>query len=228
MKGDTGSQGTQGPIGPVGPQGPGGSAGGNGPQGPPGPQGPAGAQGPQGPAGQTGPAGATGQTGQQGQAGATGQTGPAGQTGPTGATGAQGPAGLSGLATVVATSASNSNTDRDITATCPAGKTAIGGAAEISPINSVPVALQMSQLVGTTQWIARARGDQRHGHQLAARRHRHLRDRRALSRPTERTPQNGGPMRIHLTSIFVDDQAKALEFYTNVLGFQKKNDIPLG
>ena len=35
-------------------------------------------------------------------------------------------------------------------------------------------------------------------------------------------------MRIHLTSIFVDDQAKALEFYTNVLGFQKKNDIPLG
>ena len=35
-------------------------------------------------------------------------------------------------------------------------------------------------------------------------------------------------MRIHLASIFVDDQAKALEFYTNVLGFQKKNDVPLG
>jgi catechol 2,3-dioxygenase-like lactoylglutathione lyase family enzyme len=35
-------------------------------------------------------------------------------------------------------------------------------------------------------------------------------------------------MRIHLASVFVDDQAKALEFYTNVLGFQTKNDIPLG
>lgn len=35
-------------------------------------------------------------------------------------------------------------------------------------------------------------------------------------------------MRIHLTSVFVDDQEKALAFYTEVLGFQKKNDVPLG
>lgn len=35
-------------------------------------------------------------------------------------------------------------------------------------------------------------------------------------------------MRIHLTSVLVDDQAKALEFYTGKLGFQKKLDIPLG
>ena len=35
-------------------------------------------------------------------------------------------------------------------------------------------------------------------------------------------------MRIHLTSIFVDDQDKALRFYTEVLGFVKKHDIPLG
>src|SRR4029077_15787651 len=35
-------------------------------------------------------------------------------------------------------------------------------------------------------------------------------------------------MRIYVTSVFVDDQAKALDFYTNVLGFQKKRDIPLG
>jgi catechol 2,3-dioxygenase-like lactoylglutathione lyase family enzyme len=35
-------------------------------------------------------------------------------------------------------------------------------------------------------------------------------------------------MRINLMSVFVDDQAKALEFYTGVLGFVKKNDIPLG
>ena len=35
-------------------------------------------------------------------------------------------------------------------------------------------------------------------------------------------------MRIYVTSVFVDDQAKALTFYTDVLGFVKKNDIPLG
>jgi glyoxylase I family protein len=35
-------------------------------------------------------------------------------------------------------------------------------------------------------------------------------------------------MKITLTSVLVDDQTKALAFYTDVLGFQKKHDIPLG
>jgi len=35
-------------------------------------------------------------------------------------------------------------------------------------------------------------------------------------------------MRIKLTSVFVEDQAKALRFYTEVLGFVKKSDIPIG
>jgi catechol 2,3-dioxygenase-like lactoylglutathione lyase family enzyme len=35
-------------------------------------------------------------------------------------------------------------------------------------------------------------------------------------------------MKINLTSVLVDDQAKALAFYTDVLGFVKKFDIPLG
>jgi catechol 2,3-dioxygenase-like lactoylglutathione lyase family enzyme len=35
-------------------------------------------------------------------------------------------------------------------------------------------------------------------------------------------------MRIHLTSVFVDDQDKALRFYTDVLGFEKKTEVPLG
>jgi catechol 2,3-dioxygenase-like lactoylglutathione lyase family enzyme len=35
-------------------------------------------------------------------------------------------------------------------------------------------------------------------------------------------------MRIVITSVLVDDQARALEFYTDVLGFVKKTDIPLG
>lgn len=35
-------------------------------------------------------------------------------------------------------------------------------------------------------------------------------------------------MRINITSVFVDDQAKALAFYTDVLGFVMKHDVPLG
>lgn len=35
-------------------------------------------------------------------------------------------------------------------------------------------------------------------------------------------------MRIKLTSVFVSDQEKALQFYTEVLGFAKKTDIPTG
>jgi predicted enzyme related to lactoylglutathione lyase len=35
-------------------------------------------------------------------------------------------------------------------------------------------------------------------------------------------------MRIKLISIFVDDQEKGLRFYTDVLGFKKKHDIPMG
>mgnify|MGYP001424636352 CR=1 FL=1 len=35
-------------------------------------------------------------------------------------------------------------------------------------------------------------------------------------------------MKIHLTSVFVDDQEKALRFYTDVLGFVKKSDVLLG
>jgi catechol 2,3-dioxygenase-like lactoylglutathione lyase family enzyme len=35
-------------------------------------------------------------------------------------------------------------------------------------------------------------------------------------------------MRINLASVLVDDQRKALAFYTDVLGFVKKNDVPLG
>ncbi len=35
-------------------------------------------------------------------------------------------------------------------------------------------------------------------------------------------------MRIYVTSVFVDDQTKALDFYTRVLGFKLKNDVPVG
>jgi catechol 2,3-dioxygenase-like lactoylglutathione lyase family enzyme len=35
-------------------------------------------------------------------------------------------------------------------------------------------------------------------------------------------------MRIYLTSVLVDDQGKALRFYTDVLGFVKHADVPVG
>ena len=35
-------------------------------------------------------------------------------------------------------------------------------------------------------------------------------------------------MRIKMTSVMVDDQTKALTFYTQILGFGKKHEIPVG
>lgn len=35
-------------------------------------------------------------------------------------------------------------------------------------------------------------------------------------------------MRIHLASVLVDDQDRALKFYTEVLGFARKHDVPMG
>lgn len=35
-------------------------------------------------------------------------------------------------------------------------------------------------------------------------------------------------MKIKLSSVMVDDQDKALKFYTQILGFAKKEDIPVG
>ncbi|MGE7588632.1 VOC family protein [Peribacillus sp. NPDC101480] len=35
-------------------------------------------------------------------------------------------------------------------------------------------------------------------------------------------------MKIIVTSIFVQDQDKALEFYSEKLGFEKKHDVPMG
>ena len=40
--------------------------------------------------------------------------------------------------------------------------------------------------------------------------------------------EKGGNMKIKINSIFVNDQDKALKFYTEILGFVKKEDIPIG
>ncbi|HET9744276.1 MAG TPA: VOC family protein [Chitinophagaceae bacterium] len=35
-------------------------------------------------------------------------------------------------------------------------------------------------------------------------------------------------MKVKVTSVLVDDQKKALKFYTEILGFVKKTDVPMG
>src|SRR6185503_21332499 len=65
------------------------------------------------------------------------------------------------------------------------------------------------------------------GGPLQVSRHRHG-TARAARGPLARARPNGGKMRINLTSVLVDDQEKALQFYTDVLGFVKKTDVPLG
>ena len=35
-------------------------------------------------------------------------------------------------------------------------------------------------------------------------------------------------MKVRVTSVLVDDQKKALKFYTEILGFVKKTDVPMG
>lgn len=35
-------------------------------------------------------------------------------------------------------------------------------------------------------------------------------------------------MKIILSGVFVEDQDKALKFYTEILGFEKKHDVPVG
>jgi predicted enzyme related to lactoylglutathione lyase len=40
--------------------------------------------------------------------------------------------------------------------------------------------------------------------------------------------KENGTMKMNLMSLFVNDQRAALRFYTDVLGFTKRHDIPLG
>ena len=48
------------------------------------------------------------------------------------------------------------------------------------------------------------------------------------TRPKPRTSQRRNEMKIKVTSVYVDDQDKALRFYTEVLGFAKKTDFSQG
>lgn len=130
-----GPQGAVGPAGPVGPQGE---------VGPAGPVGPVGAQGEIGPMGPAGPVGAQGEVGPTGPAGPDGPQGVAGPTGPQGPAGPAGPAGVSGVELVNTQQIKSMFDDQfDLTAVCPAGKTATGGGF-----------LAGTSLSGVPDWIA--------------------------------------------------------------------------
>ncbi|WP_331714350.1 metalloregulator ArsR/SmtB family transcription factor [Auraticoccus cholistanensis] len=58
-------------------------------------------------------------------------------------------------------------------------------------------------------------------------------DRPAATRPTAAedtgtSEEKGSGLRIALMSVLVDDQQKAVRFYTEVLGFRVKHDVPVG
>jgi hypothetical protein len=111
-----------------------------------------------------GPAGAKGETGPQGPAGPIGPEGPQGPQGPEGQRGPAGPAGpqgvpgLSGVETVVANNFSNQvRLEAQATATCPNGKTLIGGGAEIlSQFPERKTGLVVSRPAGNS-WTATGR-----------------------------------------------------------------------
>lgn len=50
----------------------------------------------------------------------------------------------------------------------------------------------------------------------------------AITRRWPTSPGGGTAMKIKLATVFVNDLLAAVDFYTNVLGFTKKHDIPLG
>src|SRR5690606_4253544 len=71
---------------------------------------------------------------------------------------------------------------------------------------------------------------QPHGRSGRRRNFREARARRSgrLNVSPGRATQREAAMKIRLVSIFVDDQDKALKFYTDVIGFVRKHDVPAG
>ena len=67
------------------------------------------------------------------------QPGPTGPVGPAGPAGPQGAPGLAGVEIVTAVSVRDSDPTHTATATCPAGKTVIGGGAHILTLQAKPL-----------------------------------------------------------------------------------------
>jgi Collagen triple helix repeat (20 copies) len=131
-----------------------------GPQGIQGPPGPKGEQGDPGIQGPPGPPGAKGEQGDPGIQGPPGPPGPKGDKGDTGDQGPPGPSGLSGLQVVTSPPLAVGLFDfGHAEATCPAGKTLIGGGGRIGATGGFASAdagyLEQSYPSGNT-WFVRA------------------------------------------------------------------------
>ena len=86
-----------------------------------------------------------------------GEPGPQGATGEKGAPGLPGPAGLTGLQRVSQVSATDSPFEKSVTVSCPAGKRAVGGGANLSGVGTTDgVALRDSYPSSDTAWTADA------------------------------------------------------------------------
>ena len=84
-----------------------------------------------------------------------GPVGPAGPAGPAGTAGPQGAPGLSAVEIVSAESVTDSDGNKSVNVTCPAGKHLIGGGAHIYDAAG-DAALDESYPVDSTKWHARA------------------------------------------------------------------------
>ena len=103
-------------------------------------------------AGHNGSAGPAGAAGPVGPKGAQGPAGPKGDQGPTGP---QGAPGLAGAEIVTAESPTSSSSSRQVDVTCPAGKTVVGGGAQIYSASG-KAALDESYPSNGTTWRATA------------------------------------------------------------------------
>ena len=106
--------------------------------------------------------GATGATGPTGLQGVTGTTGPTGPTGTTGATGVTGPTGLASSQIITGTAVQSANgpaagTQVTGTASCPTGKTLLGGGGRVTGAGGAPVqslSLDQSYPSASNEWKA--------------------------------------------------------------------------
>src|SRR5437899_768138 len=98
--------------------------------------------------------------------------------------------------------------------------------------NSTLVVFQLEEVEGGTRARPPRRSGTRLGRRCRAARAGAQKPRTDLGAVGRSARPPAGVCRImiivKLTSVLVDDQAKALRFYTDVLGFRKKKDIPMG
>jgi hypothetical protein len=103
------------------------------------------------------PAGARGLAGAAGPKGDRGDAGVAGETGGTGSTGSTGSPGMSGYEQAAGNSANDSTTNKSATATCPAGKKAVGGGGSFLSAATDPIRIYFSGALGDgTGWLVLA------------------------------------------------------------------------